>query len=296
MTYVIFLLMVMKRVQIEAKFTSICIAMAMIGLLVVAPIRPVAADDPPNLKITNLSGTILNLSYTQLLEMHKTVVNADLYCNGALLTYGNWGGVLLSQLLTQAQVTPEVSSIQFVATDGYGVAIPTDLAMQPQLIIAYEKDGTPLTGGLRLIVPGANGAVWISGIVSIAMSTNGADYPQGISVGSGTLANISPAQNNTTPELPSEQQPLQPQSSKSDNSSNIQVTSHPNDTDLYQPPEKTQSPNGSMNFQTELMYLTGFAATMLVVTALVAYGRKKKRSLDKSLNAVINIACAVRYS
>ncbi len=281
MTYVILVLMVMKRIQLERKFTSICITIAMISLLATAPIRPVAADDPPNLKITSLSGAILNLSYAQLLEMPKTVVNADLYCNGALLTYGNWGGVLLSQLLTQAQVTPEVSSIQFVATDGYGVAIPIDLAMQPQLIIAYEKDGIPLNDGLRLIVPGANGAVWISGIVSVTMSTNGADYPQGVSVGGGTLANLSPSQSNTTLEFPSQQQPVQPQSSKSENSSSIQVASHSNDTDLYRPPEKSHSPNGSMSFQTELVYLTGFAATILTATTLVAYGRRKKRVIGQ---------------
>ncbi len=260
----------------------------MISLLATAPIRPAAADDPPNLRITNLSGAILNLSYAQLLEMPKTIVNADLYCNGALLTYGNWGGVLLSHLLTQAQATPEVSSIQFVATDGYGVAIPIDLAMQPQLIIAYEKDGIPLTEGLRLIVPGANGAVWISGIASITMSTNGADYPQGVSVGGGTLANQVTAQSNSTLGLPSQQQPLQPQPTKSENSSSIQVTSHSNDTDLHRPPEEPLSPNGSMSFQTELVYLVGLATIILAGTVLVANGRKKRPPLDNTASAVTN--------
>ena len=288
MTIVILVLMPMKRIQIKRKLTSICTIIAMLALLVTATIRPVAADDPSNLEITNLSGTSINLSYAQLLEMPKTVVNADLYCDGALLTHGNWGGILLSYLLTQAQATPEVSSIQFTAADGYAVAIPIDLAMQPQLIVAYEKDEIALVEGLRLIVPGANGAVWISKITSITMSTNGADYPQGVSVGGGTITDLMLTQNNTTRELPPLQQDIQPQPAKSENTSSIQVTSPSNDTDPNQPSTKPQSPDESISLQTELIYSTAFASTILVATALVAYGRKKKRSLDNSVSSTTN--------
>jgi len=280
--------MPMKRIQIKRKLTSICTIIAMLALLVTATIRPVAADDPSNLEITNLSGTSINLSYAQFLEMPKTVVNADLYCDGALLTHGNWGGTLLSYLLTQTQATPEVSSIQFAASDGYTVAIPIDLAMQPQLIVAYEKDDIPLVEGLRLIVPGANGAVWISKITSIKMSTNGADYPPGVSAGGGTITDLMRTQNNTTRELPTPQQALQPQPANSENSSSIQVTSHSNDTDPYQPSTKPQSPNESISLKTELIISTAFASTILVATAIVAYGRKKKRSLDNSVSSATN--------
>ena len=262
--------------------------MAMLGLIVTAPLGSVAAADPSSLGITNLSGASINLSYAQLLEMPKTVVNADLFCDGGLVTYGDWGGVTLSYLLTQAQVTPEVSSIQFVATDGYGVAIPIGLAMQPQLIVAYEKNDMPLAEGLRLIVPGANGAVWISGIASITMSTSGADYPQSVAVGGGTLANLITSQSNTTRESPSQQQALQPQPTTPENSSGIQVPSHSNATDVYLPSAKPQSPNQSLNLQALLMYSIALASTMLIAIAIVAYVRKKKWAFARVFDWLIS--------
>ena len=96
--------------------TRILIATTLV-LLLLNPIGSALADNAPNLEIVNLSGISYVFSYAQLLEMPKTVVYAELYCDGALATYGNWSGVLLSYLLTQAQATPEVSSIQFVASD-----------------------------------------------------------------------------------------------------------------------------------------------------------------------------------
>ena len=288
MTYVILVLMCGESIQTKKKFISTCIIMAMLGLIVTAPLGSVAAADPSSLGITNLSGASINLSYAQLLEMPKTVVNADLFCDGGLVTYGDWGGITLSYLLTQAQVTPEVSSIQFVATDGYGVAIPIGLAMQPQLIVAYEKNDMPLAEGLRLIVPGANGAVWISGIASITMSTSGADYPQSVAVGGGTLANLITSQSNTTRESPSQQQALQPQPTTPENSSGIQVTSHPNATDVYLPSAKPQSPNQSLNLQALLMYSIALASTMLIAIAIVAYVRKKKWAFARVFDWLIS--------
>jgi len=277
-----------ESIQTKKKFISTCIIMAMLGLIVTAPLGSVAAADPSSLGITNLSGASINLSYAQLLEMPKTVVNADLFCDGGLVTYGDWGGITLSYLLTQAQVTPEVSSIQFVATDGYGVAIPIGLAMQPQLIVAYEKNDMPLAEGLRLIVPGANGAVWISGIASITMSTSGADYPQSVAVGGGTLANLITSQSNTTRESPSQQQALQPQPTTPENSSGIQVTSHSNATDVYLPSAKPQSPNQSLNLQALLMYSIALASTMLIAIAIVAYVRKKKWAFARVFDWLIS--------
>ena len=138
--------------------------------------------------------------------MPTTTVYAELYCDGSLATYGNWTGILLSDLLNKAQLTPEVSSIQFTASDGYKVTIPIELAMQPQTIIAYQKDGRPLIEGLRLILEGSNGAAWISLITTITMSSSGADYPPGVNVGTGKINDLASAQSNPTPVTLSPQQ------------------------------------------------------------------------------------------
>lgn len=43
-----------------------------------------------------------------------------------------------------------------------------DLALADNVILAYEKDGLPLPETLRLVVPGANGAMWISMVTMIS--------------------------------------------------------------------------------------------------------------------------------
>ena len=256
----------------------ILIATALV-LLLINPIGSALADNVPNLEIVNLSNTSYVFSYTQLLEMPKTALYAELYCDGALATYGNWSGVLLSYLLTQAQATPEVGSIQFVASDGYRVAIPINLAMQPQIIIAYGKDGQPLTEGLRLIIPGANGAAWIAMITSITMSTSAAENPESVSVGVPKVNNV-PTQNSTTQTPPPKPQIPQPQPSM-ENSSSIQTAAPANVTNPYGPTINPQVTNQSLNFQTLIAYLIGLTcAISFIATAYVALIHKRKQTLE----------------
>lgn len=61
--------------------------------------------------------------------------------------------------------------------------------MAPETIIAYQKDGEPLSEGLRLVLPGYNGASWIAQIVSITMSSKEAVTPPAAS-GPGARGNL----------------------------------------------------------------------------------------------------------
>ncbi len=122
------------------------------------------------LEITNLSGETYTFTEVQLKEMPQTTIFAALYCYGSLVTAGAWSGVQLNYLLTQANVTSEVHSIQLLASDGYRVTVPIELAMASNTIIAYQKDGEPLDG-LRLVLPGYNGASWINQIINLNMSS-----------------------------------------------------------------------------------------------------------------------------
>ena len=97
--------------------------------------------------------------------MPKTTLYAEIYCYGSLVDSGDWSGVQLSYLLNQISDGSNVNSIQFVAADSYTVTIPTLIAMAPETIIAYQKNGDPLSEGLRLVLPGYNGASWIAQIV-----------------------------------------------------------------------------------------------------------------------------------
>jgi hypothetical protein len=121
------------------------------------------------LKVTSLSGETYTFTEQQLKDMQQTTISAVLYCYGTLVTSGAWSGIQVYYLLTQTNVNSEVHSIQLLASDGYTVTLPIELAMGPNTIIAYQKDGEPLDG-LRLVLPSYNGASWINQIISINMS------------------------------------------------------------------------------------------------------------------------------
>jgi len=82
-----------------------------------------------------------------------------------------WAGVKLWTLTEQAGIiTPEIE-IAFGATDGYSIpGFPMTEAQRDDVIIAYELDGMALLETVRLVVPGANGNVWIALINRITVS------------------------------------------------------------------------------------------------------------------------------
>lgn len=144
------------------------------------PIVRTSADDVTgDLQVTNLAGNTRNFTYSQLLAMPQISVNASLYCYGTLVTDGDWSGVSLVYLLQQAEADPaQASSINFVASDGYSVTIPIEVAMRRDVIVAYEKDSTPLSEGLRLVIPGVNGNIWIAMITVISMTDGAGAIPE----------------------------------------------------------------------------------------------------------------------
>ena len=149
------------------KLLQTCVLLLIFGLSLTIFIGKVSANPEWNLTITNLAGATTNYSYDQLSAMPVTNVSAALLCYGSIVTYGIWSGVSLSYLLQQAGVDPTVASIDFQAQDGYAVSIPLQVATQPNVIIAYEKNGLPLTEELRLVLPDENGAMWVALITSI---------------------------------------------------------------------------------------------------------------------------------
>ena len=265
------------------KYLALALTATILGiLLLVTPIGLASiAESAPNLEITNLSGTSYVFTFTQILAMPKTVVNSDLYCDGALVTYGDWGGVLLSYLLTQAHANDsEVGSVRFEASDGYQVTIPIELAMEPQIIVAYEINAQPLVEGLRLIIPGANGAAWIAKITFITVGTSGADYPSAVTaspVGGAKANSVAPTQNATTQPSPTQQQtPVQAQPSTPDNSQSVQEATPTNVTQPVNPTANPVGSNASLNLQT-ILYVIGFiCALSLSTAAYVSFRRRRK--------------------
>ena len=165
-----------KMNQNKNKQTLLFTTLTLIGLVLTVPI-PLTAANTGDLQILNLSDDTFLFTTDQLLAMPKASTNADLWCYTELITTGTWGGVTLTELLSHVNSTSEVASLQFSASDGYKVTIPIELAKQKDVIVAYELDGQTLTEGLRLVLPGYNGAAWISGIEKIVLSELSSNYP-----------------------------------------------------------------------------------------------------------------------
>jgi hypothetical protein len=253
---------------------------AIFALLIVPPTGSITVDDAStNFELSDLTGATISFTYTQLLAMPKTEVDADLYCDGALVTYGNWGGVSLNFLLSQANLTSEVCSIQFTASDGYQVAIPIDLAIEPQIIIAYELNDQPLSEGFRLVIPDANGAAWIAKITYITMSTSGAAYPQAISVGSIKENNVAPTPDSTPKPSPIQQEiPIQPKPTNPENSSlNTKEATSTNVIQPNLPATNPQASNRGLEMQSILYFTLVVCAISFTTVAFLAITRKRKQ-------------------
>ena len=68
-----------------------------------------------------------------------------------------WGGVRLRDLIAIAKPSPQVKYVYFYSADGYYESWDIDSVMHPQTLMAYQKNGEPLTADygapLRLASP-----------------------------------------------------------------------------------------------------------------------------------------------
>jgi hypothetical protein len=122
------------------------------------------------LNVTGLVENPLILNWTTILAMPKTTVEAPLICVDAP-TQGlnaNWTGVKLQTVLEAAHPSQDAIKVAFYAADGYTTDLPVETARRDDILLSYEKDGTPLND-LRLVVPGKWGYKWISQITRIEL-------------------------------------------------------------------------------------------------------------------------------
>ncbi|TRO54093.1 hypothetical protein E2P63_01725 [Candidatus Bathyarchaeota archaeon] len=112
----------------------------------------------------------INITIQELIQMPAIKVPAALFCYNTLVGAGVWEGPQLSLLLEMAKLDNDTASLKFYADDGYTTYLPIEKAMEEDVIIAYAIDDQPLPE-LRLVVPGENGAVWITLINNIEASS-----------------------------------------------------------------------------------------------------------------------------
>ena len=225
----------------------------------------VTSDSEWRLIVYGFNNNYLNLSLSDLAAMPKSTVYADLYCYGMIVTSGYWGGVNLALLLNTAGLDRNTGTIQFRATDGYSINLPIEEAMQENVIIAYEKDDQPLPEGLRLVVPWANGNVWISKITSISQTN-------AILSGSQLPTPISPPMPEYT--IPRQQSP--PPEPK--NQSTTPSTTPPSNNQP-QPEPQQDSPGSILPKEYGYLIVSAIVAATAAATGYLFYKRRKTPNL-----------------
>jgi DMSO/TMAO reductase YedYZ molybdopterin-dependent catalytic subunit len=98
------------------------------------------------------------LTYEEILDLPKTVVDARLTSVSGFTVGGVWGGVRLSEVFSVVQPTPGASHVQFVSYRGiYSTCIPLEVARRERTLLAYAFEREPLEsdygGPVRIFCP-----------------------------------------------------------------------------------------------------------------------------------------------
>jgi hypothetical protein len=136
--------------------------------------KNVSANTDGNLVITDRTGQHTTLTHDQITALPSITEEAVLSCYGSQVADGQWTGVKISDLLSSVGADTAGGSIDFTAQDGYRMSIPMETALLPGVILAYAFDSSPIQETYRLVVPEANGNVWIALVVSMMVSDVGA--------------------------------------------------------------------------------------------------------------------------
>lgn len=109
----------------------------------------------------------LSLSLPELLALPSTEVDAVLMCvhnsvGGPFVGNARWRGVLLTELLSRAGVSPQADHIRLHAVDGFSAGISLRLLEQGFApLLVYAMNGLPLKrrhgAPVRVLVPGIHG-------------------------------------------------------------------------------------------------------------------------------------------
>ncbi len=134
------------------------------------PSKPV---EQYRLTVKGLVDTPVVLTYDDLRAMPATRLTKDFQCvTGWRVSDVHWTGVALRDILHRVGVQPGARALRFTSFDGeYTESLTLEQAMRPDVIVAYEMLGAPVTskhgGPVRLYVApmyGYKSCKWLDGI------------------------------------------------------------------------------------------------------------------------------------
>jgi DMSO/TMAO reductase YedYZ molybdopterin-dependent catalytic subunit len=130
-----------------------------------------------HLAVTGFVKSPVNYTYDQVVNnFNSTLQVATLPCVEGWSVTMLWQGVPLSDLLQQAGVSPNATTLIFLASDGYSTSLPWDYVVQNNIMIAYKMNNVTLTPQLGwpffLVAKNQYGYKWIEWLTEINVSND----------------------------------------------------------------------------------------------------------------------------
>ena len=114
-------------------------------------------------------GTPLSLTYPELLALSSSEVTTTLDCTGGWYTMQTWRGVLLTELLSRAQIQPGATGLILRGTQDY--TAPFTLGQAEEILLATHVTGEVLNHShgypLRAVVPPRRGWHWVKWLTRV---------------------------------------------------------------------------------------------------------------------------------
>lgn len=128
------------------------------------------------LKITGLVDAPMSLSYDEVLAFPTFERLITLYCVEGWDVTILWEGVLITDLLREADVNGSANTVIFKAVDGYTTSLPISTIVERNMIMAYKSNGIDLPPemGYPFIVVAEDklGYKWARWVTEIELSDN----------------------------------------------------------------------------------------------------------------------------
>jgi DMSO/TMAO reductase YedYZ molybdopterin-dependent catalytic subunit len=130
-----------------------------------------------HLAVTGMVNSPLNYTYNEVVDkFNSTLQVATLPCVEGWSATLLWQGVPISDLLQQAGVSPNATTLIFLAADCYSTSLPLNYVTQNHIMIAYKMNNVTLTAQTGwpffLVAENQYGYKWIEWITEINVSNN----------------------------------------------------------------------------------------------------------------------------
>ena len=129
------------------------------------------------LTISGLVNNSIQLKYEDIItknQLYKKVVT--IYCIEGWQATILWEGILVKDLLDQAESETNATTVIFHASDGYTTALPKEYLIENNIIIAYKMNNLilPHERGFpfQLVAESKYGYKWIKWITEIELSNS----------------------------------------------------------------------------------------------------------------------------